>query len=57
MTAHSELCMNESSPSAQSTTLPLRYLNSNDGINYWKGRKIIPLDKWLNGSRFQRRTP
>jgi hypothetical protein len=20
---------------------------SNDGINYWKGRKIIPLDKWL----------
>jgi hypothetical protein len=19
----------------------------NDGINYWKGRKIIPLDKWL----------
>jgi hypothetical protein len=21
--------------------------NSNDGINYWKGRKIIPLDKWL----------
>ena len=21
--------------------------SSNDGINYWKGRKIIPLDKWL----------
>jgi hypothetical protein len=21
--------------------------NGNDGINYWKGRKIIPLDKWL----------
>jgi hypothetical protein len=21
--------------------------NSNDGINNWKGRKIIPLDKWL----------
>jgi hypothetical protein len=21
--------------------------NSSDGINYWKGRKIIPLDKWL----------
>ena len=20
---------------------------SNDGVNYWKGRKIIPLDKWL----------
>jgi hypothetical protein len=21
--------------------------NSSDGVNYWKGRKIIPLDKWL----------
>ena len=21
--------------------------SSNDGIHYWKGRKIIPLDKWL----------
>jgi hypothetical protein len=21
--------------------------NNSDGINYWKGRKIIPLDKWL----------
>ena len=21
--------------------------SSNDGVNYWKGRKIIPLDKWL----------
>jgi hypothetical protein len=21
--------------------------SSNDGIKYWKGRKIIPLDKWL----------
>jgi hypothetical protein len=21
--------------------------NSSDGINYWKGRIIIPLDKWL----------
>ena len=21
--------------------------NGNDGINYWKGTKIIPLDKWL----------
>ena len=21
--------------------------SNNDGINYWKGRKIIPLDKWL----------
>jgi hypothetical protein len=21
--------------------------SSNDGINYWKGRKIIPLDRWL----------
>jgi hypothetical protein len=21
--------------------------NRNDGINYWKGRKIIPLYKWL----------
>jgi hypothetical protein len=21
--------------------------NSSDGINYWKGRNIIPLDKWL----------
>jgi hypothetical protein len=21
--------------------------SSNDGINYWKGKKIIPLDKWL----------
>jgi hypothetical protein len=21
--------------------------SSNDAINYWKGRKIIPLDKWL----------
>ena len=19
----------------------------NDGVNYWQGRKIIPLDKWL----------
>jgi hypothetical protein len=23
----------------------------NDGINYWKGRKIIPLDKWLKLTR------
>ena len=21
--------------------------NSSDGVNYWKGRKIIPLDRWL----------
>jgi hypothetical protein len=21
--------------------------SSNDGVNYWKGRKIVPLDKWL----------
>jgi hypothetical protein len=21
--------------------------SNNDGVNYWKGRKIIPLDKWL----------
>ena len=21
--------------------------NSSDGVNYWKGRKIIPIDKWL----------
>jgi hypothetical protein len=21
--------------------------NNNGGVNYWKGRKIIPLDKWL----------
>ena len=21
--------------------------SSNDGVNYWKGRNIIPLDKWL----------
>ncbi len=25
--------------------------NSSDGINYWKGRKIIPLDKWLKLTR------
>jgi hypothetical protein len=25
--------------------------NSSDGINYWKGRKIIPLDKWLKISK------
>ena len=24
---------------------------SSDGINYWKGRKIIPLDKWLKLTR------
>jgi hypothetical protein len=23
----------------------------NDGINYWKGRKVIPLDKWLKLTR------
>jgi len=25
--------------------------NSSDGINYWKGRKIIPLDKWLKTTK------
>jgi hypothetical protein len=25
--------------------------SSNDGINYWKGRKIISLDKWLRISK------
>ena len=25
--------------------------NSSDGINFWKGRKIIPLDKWLKITR------
>jgi hypothetical protein len=25
--------------------------NISDGVNYWKGRKIIPLDKWLKLTR------
>ena len=25
--------------------------SNNDGINYWKGRKIIPLDKWCKISK------
>jgi hypothetical protein len=25
--------------------------SNSDGINYWKGRKIIPLDKWLKITR------
>ena len=25
--------------------------NKSDGVNYWKGKKIIPLDKWLKITR------
>jgi hypothetical protein len=25
--------------------------NSSDGVNYWKGRKIIPIGKWLKITR------
>jgi hypothetical protein len=25
--------------------------NSSDGVNYWKGRKIISIDKWLKITR------